>query len=70
MITFKYKFYERSPDGLLREPPKIGPYYEENDILCQYFDTELEAKNVVLSLSEDDEWDAVGLVLVQVVVHV
>lgn len=69
MLTFKYKFYERSTDGLLKQPPAFGPYYERYDSLRDYFDTEQDAKNAVLNLKPDDQHNAAELVLVQEVVH-
>lgn len=64
-IEFKYKFYERSNDGLLKEPRTLGPYYDTNHILRQYFDSENEAKQAILNLKEDEIFAASGLVLVQ-----
>ena len=69
MLTFKFKFYERSPDGLLKQPPTFGPYYEQDDSLRGYFDTEQDAKNAVLNLKPDDQYNAAELVLGQEVVH-
>jgi hypothetical protein len=69
MLTFKYKFYERSPDGLLKQPPVLGAYYDEDYSLRGYFDTEQDAKNVILNLQGQDQHYAAELVLVQEVVH-
>ena len=69
MLTFKYKFYERSPDGLLKQPPVLGEYYNEDYSLRGYFDTEQDAKNAVLNLKPDDQYNAAELILVQEVVH-
>jgi hypothetical protein len=69
MLTFKYKFYERSTDGLLKQPPILGPYYEQDDSLRGYFDSEQDAKNAVLNLKQEDQHNAAELVLVQEVVH-
>jgi hypothetical protein len=69
MLTFKYKFYERSPDGLLKQPQTFGPYYEQDDSLRGYFDTEQDAKNAVLNLNPEYQHYAAELILVQEVVH-
>ncbi len=67
-IEFKYKFYERSDDGLLKEPQTLGPYYNTNNILRQYFDSENDAKQAILNLKEDEVFAAEGLILVQEVI--
>jgi hypothetical protein len=67
-IEFKYKFYERSADGLLKEPKELGPYYDTNHILQKYFDSETEAKQAILNLKEDEVFAAADLILVQEVV--
>ena len=64
-ISFKYKFYERSKDGLLEDPPKMGPYYDQYTALGKSFDTEQEAKQAILNLKEEDMWIASDLILVQ-----
>lgn len=69
MLTFKYKFYERSPDGLLKQPRVLGPYYDEDYSLRGYFDTEQDAKNAVLNLKPEDQYNAAELILVQEVVY-
>jgi len=70
MLTFKFKFYERSPDGLLKQPPAFGSsFYDEDTSLRGYFNTEQDAKNAVLNLKPEDEYNAAELILVQEVVH-
>ena len=69
MNKFVYRFYDRSRDGLLIEPPKLGPYYDEDFRLRDIYDTEEEAKAAILSLSGDDEYYARDLILVQEVVQ-
>lgn len=64
-ILFKYKFYERSQDGLLKDPPTTGPYYDQDTSLRESFDTEQEAKQAILNLKEEDMWIASDLILVQ-----
>jgi hypothetical protein len=64
-IEFKYKFYERSNDGLLKKPRTLGPYYDTNNILRQLFDSETEAKQAILNLKEDEIFAASDLILVQ-----
>lgn len=64
-ISFKYKFYERSKDGLLEDPPIMGPYNDPYTALGKSFDTEQEAKQAILKLREEDMWIASDLILVQ-----
>jgi hypothetical protein len=69
MIKFVYRFYDRSKDGLLIDPPILGPYYDEDFRLRETYPTEESAKGVILSLSDEDKHLAYGLILVQEIVN-
>ena len=68
MISFKYRFYNRSRDGLLKVPDVIGPYYDEDQTLQESFDSEEEAVYALDSLLREDkenEFVIDGLILVK-----
>lgn len=52
MISFKYRFYDRSSDGLLKNPSPAGPYYNEDRSLQRVFESEQEALDKLTDFSK------------------
>lgn len=60
----KYYWKELSSDGLLKDPPKIGPYYDEAELnnYVHGYDTPEEAEQDLLSKKD---FEGYHLILIQ-----
>lgn len=68
MISFKYRFYNRSRDGLLKVPDAIGPFCDKDYTIQEYFNSEEEAVYALDSLlrkDKENEFIIDGLLLIK-----